>query len=379
MPRLSSITQHSIIVILCLCWAIPVQVFASEPNLRQFSATHQSALLTISSDNDALNFYKKYWPIPQDITRHHRTASRTQQAQEMTSARITLIANLLASRLAITMQSALQEQGLDAIQPFSDQQRKAHEWVTTKSIPPIIAHMLDFHAHVTDYVFKESTSPTRPGQFEAFAAYLDQQYPVLTGSEDSWVGLLEQGKLSNIDQRLSEYWEQPSAHNHALTLQSDDSSRNIKSYARYYIWTRLWPIYKSHLIALTIQAEMDAIQFARTSMTQMTMKQNTDSHEANQARLCGTWHWMVHNHQNHGDHKMTLFLGNPSKSPTTQPQPTEITIKGDTVYLLWKFPQGFQEDSLLLSQDDKRLEGTFHNTLGPHGSITGKRLSSCKP
>ncbi|GJL54108.1 MAG: hypothetical protein NPIRA02_12400 [Nitrospirales bacterium] len=268
------------------------------------------------------------------------------------------------------MQSAVQQQDIETIQPFSDQQQKARAWATTKSIPPSISHMLDFHTHMREYISTESTPPTRVSQFEAFAAYLDNQYPVLTGSENSWVGLLERGNFSNLDQRLSEYWEQPSA---------QDPPVHIDRYAQYYVRTRLWPIYKSHLIALTIQAEMEAIRFATQAMTQVTIERNTHSHTANLARLCGTWHWMVHNHQNHGDHKMTLFLGDPSKSRTTQPQPTEIHIHGDTVYLLWTFPKGFQEDSLLLTQNDKRLEGTFHNTLGPHGSITGKRLSACTP
>jgi len=95
-------------------------------------------------------------------------------------------------------------------------------------------------------------------------------------------------------------------------------------------------------------------------------------------RLCGTWKWIIHNHQNHGDHKTTMTFHPPGQSSSSHVQPTTILIHGDTVYLRWTFPQGIQEDSLLLSNRDSRLEGTFTNSLGPHGSISGQRLSPCK-
>jgi hypothetical protein len=75
---------------------------------------------------------------------------------------------------------------------------------------------------------------------------------------------------------------------------------------------------------------------------------------------------------------MVITFSSLEQSSPSQPQPTTITIQGDTVYLKWTFPQGFQEDSLLLSNRDTHLEGTFKNSLGPHGSISGKRLTSCQ-
>jgi hypothetical protein len=76
---------------------------------------------------------------------------------------------------------------------------------------------------------------------------------------------------------------------------------------------------------------------------------------------------------------MALSLSSPSTSIPGQPQPSQIIINGDTVYLRWDFPTGFQEDSLLLSNRDNRLEGTFKSSAGPHGSITGRRLTRCRP
>jgi len=59
------------------------------------------------------------------------------------------------------------------------------------------------------------------------------------------------------------------------------------------------------------------------------------------------------------------------------PQPVKMVVMGDAVYLRWEYPRGYQEDSLLLAQDDRRLEGTFKNSAGDWGAITGKRIAPC--
>ena len=60
------------------------------------------------------------------------------------------------------------------------------------------------------------------------------------------------------------------------------------------------------------------------------------------------------------------------------PSPTEIRIYGDAVYFRWDFPGGYQEDSMLLTEE-RRLEGTFRTSTGSVGAITGKRVSVCQP
>ena len=60
------------------------------------------------------------------------------------------------------------------------------------------------------------------------------------------------------------------------------------------------------------------------------------------------------------------------------PKPTKIQVQGNTVYIRWEFPRGIiQEESLLLSEEDQLLSGTFVNNLGPNGSITGRRVKPC--
>ena len=92
-------------------------------------------------------------------------------------------------------------------------------------------------------------------------------------------------------------------------------------------------------------------------------------------RLCGTWQWSIHNHQNHREEKTAVVFAPPGAGPAAGP--AEIIVIGDTVYLRWESAAGVQEDSLLFSAETQRLEGTFVNTAGGWGSITGKRTASC--
>ncbi len=92
-------------------------------------------------------------------------------------------------------------------------------------------------------------------------------------------------------------------------------------------------------------------------------------------RLCGTWQWSIHNHQNHREEKTAVIFAPPGTVSATSP--AEIIVLGDSVYLRWETRAGVQEDSLLFSGEGQRLEGTFVNTAGGWGSITGKRTATC--
>ena len=95
------------------------------------------------------------------------------------------------------------------------------------------------------------------------------------------------------------------------------------------------------------------------------------------ARLCGTWQWSIHNHQNHREEKTAVIF--PPPGATSASRPAEVIVLGDSLYLRWETSAGVQEDSLLFSAEGQRLEGTFVNTAGGWGSITGKRTASCFP
>ncbi len=99
-----------------------------------------------------------------------------------------------------------------------------------------------------------------------------------------------------------------------------------------------------------------------------------------QARLCGTWQWVIHNHQqHHQEHKFSLVFPPSGSGGTGVPGLSEAMVLGDTVYLRWETDGRTQEDSLLFSKEGQRLEGTFLNSQGGWGSISGKRTATCGP
>jgi hypothetical protein len=102
-------------------------------------------------------------------------------------------------------------------------------------------------------------------------------------------------------------------------------------------------------------------------------------HARGRARLCGTWQWVVHNHQNHQEQKTSMLFLPPGMEKPGVPVPAEMVVLGDSVYLRWEMDGRVQEDSLLFIKDGTRIEGSFVNNLGGWGSITGKRTAGCQP
>jgi hypothetical protein len=99
-----------------------------------------------------------------------------------------------------------------------------------------------------------------------------------------------------------------------------------------------------------------------------------------QSRLCGTWQWVIHNHQrHHEEQKLSLVFPPAGKDGAPIPGLSEIVVLGDVVYLRWEREGKVQEDSLLFSKEGQRLEGTFVNSQGGWGSVSGKRTASCTP
>lgn len=97
------------------------------------------------------------------------------------------------------------------------------------------------------------------------------------------------------------------------------------------------------------------------------------------ARLCGTWQWTIHNHQNHGDQKAVVIFPPAGQTSAHAATPAETIVLGDAIYLRWENNGRIQEDSLLFVKDDAKIEGSFVNNTGGWGSITGKRTAACRP
>ena len=99
-----------------------------------------------------------------------------------------------------------------------------------------------------------------------------------------------------------------------------------------------------------------------------------------QVRLCGTWQWIIHNHQqHHQEQKLSLRFPSTEHMQATLPGLVETIVLGENVYLRWEIDGRVQEDSLQFNKEGKGLEGTFVNSQGGWGSISGKRTAGCTP
>jgi|CXWL01.1.fsa_nt_gi hypothetical protein len=97
-----------------------------------------------------------------------------------------------------------------------------------------------------------------------------------------------------------------------------------------------------------------------------------------QARLCGTWQWIIHNHQqHHQEQKLILIFPPAGNTKSTLLGLAETIVLGENVYLRWEVGGRIQEDSLQFSKEGQRLEGTFLNSEGGWGSISGKKTAGC--
>jgi hypothetical protein len=141
----------------------------------------------------------------------------------------------------------------------------------------------------------------------------------------------------------------------------------------------LSPVLRTELALAANRLALEASQRAAALWWDLQGWKDRVRNARGRARLCGTWQWMIHNHQNHQEQKTSMmFLPSGQERPGIA-TPAEIVILGDSVYLRWEMDGRIQEDSLLFIKDGSRLEGSFVNNLGGWGSITGKRTAGCQP
>lgn len=125
--------------------------------------------------------------------------------------------------------------------------------------------------------------------------------------------------------------------------------------------------------------ELDAIQASYREWDRIRNWKDRVRGFRGQARLCGTWQWTIHNHQRqHQERKLTLLFP-PAGTKATLMGLAETIVLGENVYLRWEVDGRIQEDSLQFSKEGQRLEGTFVNSEGGWGSISGKKTAGCAP
>ena len=344
----------------------------------KFLHEHREIILALSSDEEALEVHQSFRQklrIPaQPSTLRKPSISR--QTSELLShkiqATITTFWAAMATIAHIQKLHAKPDIPLDFhflsdTLPTDTQQR----WIDSKLPLVKFKNLLKVQKKLSMVPPEKPIAFPLGDDYAQFTNFHDQS--TLTHNRSSWTTLLNNLGFQGIEARLHEYWQQPDQQSVA-----SNSDPLKQAYIQQYIASRLFPVFYAYVLTLAIEVEKQVYEKAWETWHRLGQLQQRKQINHAKMRLCGTWKWIIHNHQNHGDYKTTMTFPPPGPTTPSQAQPTTILMYGDAVYLKWTFPQGFQEDSLLFSNQDLRLEGTFMSSLGPHGSISGQRISPCQ-
>lgn len=351
-----------------------------EPNFETILTSLGPALAELDSDELAAKLFERHLRQalglvlpPPDVTRthSHRTpplAQVTAPPQDFLDSGRRLTAELTAWRLARSLKDAAGTGEIRRIQSIFNDSRKQQSWLTAEDQRRMLARA--WRMAETTLLFADERVDEALVSDTDYVAHLDRIVPRLIGPNDSWMTIVEREGAAGVHHRLLAYWEQLSPSASTVT----DAEK--QAVAARYFYTRLKPVFLAQTYALAATAEVEAQQHVRDLW--LTLKSWPDRvREARAAaRLCGTWNWTIHNHQNHLDHKSVMVFP-PANGRTAGGGPAKLLVLGDVVYLRWEFPGGVQEDSLLFTGDGQRLEGSFVNSSGAWGSITGKRVAAC--
>ena len=217
---------------------------------------------------------------------------------------------------------------------------------------------------------RSSDAPPPPGYTE-YADYLDR-HMARAADDESWLNLVDRNGAEAMRRALWSFWDQTGERGAAPEAEK-------LAYAAHYAHSRLRPLLQAAVDAAAMRAQAEAERHARAYWDELKAAAEHARRRRGLARLCGTWQWTIHNHQNHLDHKSVMTFPSPDSTNGSSHAPAQTVVLGDVVYLRWDFQGGFQEDSLLFTGEGRRLEGTFVTSSGAWGSITGKRTGPCQP
>lgn len=340
--------------------------------------THRHDLLGISSDEEALKFSQTFIPHqrqPQHSRTRRTSPKRTHASypipQEMQTSITTFLAAITTieyvQKFRTAPESSVAKHLLAEIFP-SDSQL---QWISSKPSLNGFKDFVTFQKALSTWPMQKQGENIPDNDLVQSAKFDD--YIMLNTDRQMWIHLFNDLGIQGIQSKLEEYWEQHDPQDIQQTISDSRKQATIQ----HYIESRLFPIFHDHLLTKALQIEVQAYEVVRNTWPHIQQWQEEEQTKHALSRLCGTWKWIIHNHQNHGDHKSIITFGPPDQTTPSQVQPSSILLHGNTVYLKWTFPQGTQEDSLLLTNGGSRLEGTFVNSLGPYGNVSGNRLSPC--
>lgn len=344
----------------------PLSSLTSDTQAQAFFASSLGSALNLKESPPIGKPGSKSQPQPGSAARQTEGPALT----EWMTASLRLTGELAAWNLAASLREAA-DRGAPALQALVQEGRAQLRWLTeTNRTGGYLPRAFRLAETLTAFAPTGQPAQDSPG-FSDYAAALDRATP-LNGTDDSWLTVAERAGAEGLNQRLR------------TNLPPASSEPDRDRFAHTYFETRLKPVLTAQLIALALRAETEAERNSRETWFQLRTWRERQREARGLARLCGTWQWTIHNHQNHQDHKMVMvFDAPPSLSPQQPPssqgaKPAKVVVLGEGVYLRWESAGGYQEDSLLFTGEGQRLEGSFVNSAGAWGSITGKRVAACK-
>lgn len=343
-------------------------VNSNEQAIRLFTA-HLAAALHLRESMAALTASAQ---LKRDSGKDAAREARVIPNPDEAASRLT--AELAAWRLATAIRQAAEAGSPEGLRTLLNQIERQQGWLLQENDRRHL-HRAVALAGAISSLTSHYAEPETPRGYELYAAYLDHAYPQLVDTDESWLAVAEREGAEGLQRRLLRIWTEPNGiPGEALKLLEGEKDR----LAARYVKLRLQPVLIAQLIASAIRAEAEAEQQTRAAWMALRAWQERAREERGLARLCGTWQWTIHNHQNHQDHKVIMSFPPPDAPASAGLRPAKVVVLGDSVYLRWEFQGGYQEDSLLFGRDGQRLEGTFINSAGAWGSITGKRVAACQ-
>ena len=385
-----------ILILIAVTWLV-IQVFTTPSSslaapssaglqgalsdLAQVVGAHGPRLSAVTSDAEAIAFLTSQLGQPlmiseaiealQTKSRPGKSGPDTEKGlrAELLESATRLVGSLVAWHWSDQALHAVEAEGMDNLRTWLEQSAAAREWLTAAGPRGPLSALSSFAETLTGlgetYPDLASGSATPP--CTDYTTHLDRTYPLLVGQAASWLGVAQQDGLPGLKRRLDDN-----------TLSSGLSLTDQRICTRTYVQTRLYPVLRAHFVAQALQGRAETERDAE-SLTDLLRRWPERRRELyGLTRLCGTWQWSIHNHRGgHQEAKTLLTFPPPDGPPPPGLRPSKIVVLGDALYIRWDFQGGFQEESLLFTGEGARLEGSFVNSSGGWGSITGKRTAAC--
>jgi len=357
-------------------------LFAKELSFETFLTRTRADLTTVTSNHQAETFIQlTMGPFrPASPTPHVRARKqkKTQLPKSLTKHMVELATGMAIWHQVVALKKWLNHEHNTLFPILHSENRDHFDWAKQESNDPEFLRVLALAEAFDELHQTKETTIAEWSHYADYTQYLHENFPFESEGIPPLLEISQKEGASGVQRRLQEFWDAKTFHD-GEDLDPSRRTRIRQSYASRYLHHHYLPLHKAYLQAALIKLQMDVERRTRSAWNELRQWQSDQNDQKGLFRLCGTWNWLIHNHQNHGDHKTIMTYPPPSQYDRMDPKPATIHVLGDTVYIRWEFPRGIvQEESLLFSEKDQLLTGTFINNLGPNGNITGRRIKPCQ-